>query len=88
MNDIKELHRVRNKMFDIIYLISEIDRSCNKVYTQLTEEEINNLIEKIKEYQKSNELLQTYLFDYLNNLTNAQNDIELNTEETEEGYRI
>lgn len=88
MKNLDNFNKVRSKMFEIIFQLSQIDQISKTFVTEIEQEQINNMVEIIKAYQHNNELLQNFLFDYLHELTENTEDSEFNAEETEEGYKI
>lgn len=87
MDNINDLNKVRQKMFEIIFQFSQIDDICKKIITDFDAESIDKLVNTIQEYQTNTEKLQAYLHDYISRLIDQENQ-DYSLEDTEEGYKI
>lgn len=70
----------KNKCFDAIRCICELDLACQNLFENQSQENIDKFVELAKKYQGCSETLEASLIKFVNSVTDDSDEIEIEDE--------
>jgi hypothetical protein len=88
MNEIINFNKLSNKCMELVFEISKIHNNNNKLLTEIKQETIDEIAVNIESFYNIAEEMKLSIMNFLNEIINQQEEIEINTLKTDFGYKI
>jgi hypothetical protein len=79
MHEMMPISSFKNKCFDAMRSICDLDLACQNLFTNQTQENIEKFIELAKKYQETSQELESSLIKFVDNITSDE-DMQLEDE--------
>lgn len=88
MDEALHLSKVQGKCLQTFSTMTKLCDACQKLITTPSQEAINEIAELATIYQSSTEEFQGALMDFLKNIAEPSEEIQITSSQTDIGYKI